>query len=415
MMSTSPLFWVIALLLVAATLALLVVPLLRRTVAVDGPADDSAVTAVFRDHKRQIDADAAAGTITPEERETALAELARRLGHELAQSAQPEEAKAGERSRWLAALVLVACVPVVSGVLYFTLGNPAALTPMAAAPPGDGVAGDPQIVAMVEQLATRLKANPEDGEGWAMLGRSYRVMGNYEAAEKAYAEAAKRLPPNAAIYADWAEAIALGQGRSLVGRPTELLNRALAVDPDSPKALALAGAAAMERNDGATAVKMWTRLRGLLPPDSPQLAEVDRALARAGAAPAGAPAPAPPPAAAAASGPSVAGRVTLDPKLAKGVAPGDTVFILARDPDGSRMPLAVMKIAASELPKSFVLTDAMAMSPALTISKAAKVVVEARISKSGDAKANPGDLSGTSATVAPGARDVAITIDRVVP
>jgi cytochrome c-type biogenesis protein CcmH len=432
MMSTSPLFWVLALVLVAATLALLIVPLLRRAALADAPADDTAVTAVFRDHKRQLDADYAAGTITPEEREAALAELARRLGDELSQKAGPVTVKAGERSRWLAAIVLVACIPVISGALYFAIGNPAALSPAAAVLQASPHEGDPQMVAMVEQLANRLKANPDDGEGWAMLGRSYRVIGRYDLAQQAYAEAAKRLPPNAAVFTDWAEAIAIGQGRSLAGRPAELLQRALAIDPNHAKALALAGAAAAERNDNAEAAALWTRLRGVLPQDSPLIAEVDRRLASLGAPPAPSSVPPHPPVAAApphppmpaakpgaqvasASGPTVAGRVALDPKLAKSVAPGDTVFILARDPDGSRMPLAVMRMAASELPRTFVLTDAMAMSPAATISKAAKVVVEARVSKSGDAKAQSGDLSGTSATVAPGARDVTVTIDRVVP
>lgn len=417
MMPTSPLFWFIALALVAATLALLVMPLLRRAAAADARADDeSAVTAVFRDHKRQIEADFAAGTITREERETALSELTQRFGQELAQTGSDGGIRPGEHSRWLAALVLVACLPVISGVLYFTLGNPAAMSSTAAAA-RDPHAGDPQVAAMIEQLASRLKANPDDGEGWAMLGRSYRVTGRADLSAQAYAEAAKRLPPNAAIYTDWAEAIALGQGRSLAGRPTELLDRALAIDPDNAKALALAGAAAAERNDIATAARHWTRLKGVLPPDSPLIAEVDRRLASVGSAAAPAPSPAPPPpaASAAASGPTVAGRVALDPKLAKSVAPGDIVFILARDPDGSRMPLAVMRIAASELPRAFVLTDAMAMSPAATISKAAKVVVEARVSKTGDAKAQPGDLSGMSKEVAPGARDVTVTIDRVLP
>jgi cytochrome c-type biogenesis protein CcmH len=107
--------------------------------------------------------------------------------------------------------------------------------------------------------------------------------------------------------------------------------------------------------------------------------------------------------------------VEVDPKLAGRIAPGDTVFILARDPDGSRMPLAALKLTGAELPKTFAMSDAMAMSDATTISKAKRIVVEARVSKSGNAILQPGDLSGTSAPVAPGARDVRVTIDRVVP
>ena len=115
-----------------------------------------------------------------------------------------------------------------------------------------------------------------------------------------------------------------------------------------------------------------------------------------------------------AAGTAVEGRVELDPKLAGNAAPGDTVFIFARDPEGPRMPLAAMKVAASELPKSFALTDSMAMSPTAMISKAKQIVVEARISKSGNVTPQAGDLAGASAPVAPGASNVRVTIDRVI-
>jgi cytochrome c-type biogenesis protein CcmH len=403
-MASSPLFWLIAFALVAGTLTLLVFPLLRRSAGQDAPAAQSAAIAVFRDHKRQIDADFDAGTITTAERDTAIDDLTARFGHELAQQT-PEPSASGDRPRLIAAFVLVACVPIVAGGLYFLLGNPAAMTAPTAA---EAPLSNPQIVAMVDELAKRLQANPDDGEGWALLARSYRVLGRYDAAVLAYAEAAKRLPASAALYTDWAEAVAQAQGRALAGQPTELINRALALDPAYPKALALGGAAAIERNDPATAIALWTRLKALLPPDSPQVAQVDAALARLGEAPA-AKNVAPP-----AAGAGVEGRVELDPKLAGNVVPGDTVFIFARDPDGPKMPLAAMKIAVSELPKSFALTDAMAMSPAATISKAKKLVVEARVSKSGNVAPQPGDLAGSSAVVAPGAANVRVTIDRVI-
>jgi cytochrome c-type biogenesis protein CcmH len=404
-MALSPFFWLIALVLLVATMTILVVPLLRRSTAGKAPEDRTAATAVFRDHKRQIEADFAAGTITTAERDTALDDLTARFGHELAQQT-PEPSASGDRPRLIAAFVLVACVPVVAGVLYFALGNPAAMTATPAT--SEATLSDPQIIAMVDGLAKRLQANPDDGEGWAMLGRSYRALGRLDASATAYAEAAKRLPTNADIYADWAETVVQIQGRSFAGQPTELLNRALTLDPANPRALALGGAAAVERNDPATAIALWTRFRSLLPPDSPQLAQVDAALARLGSAPAAR-------AVAPASGStSVEGRVELDPKVAGNAAAGDTVFIFARDPDGPKMPLAAMKIAVSELPKSFALTDAMAMSPAATISKAKKIIVEARVSKSGNVTPQPGDLAGSSAAVAPGAANVRVTIDRVV-
>jgi cytochrome c-type biogenesis protein CcmH len=409
-MASSPLFWLVALALLAAILAWIVTPLLRRTTIVDAPEDLSATTAVYRDHKRQVESDFAAGVINESERDTALAELTRRFGEELAQDTEATS-RVSERTRWIAAMGLVACLPVIAGVLYFMLGNPAAMTAAPAAAQGD-TAADAQVIAMVDQLAAKLRANPDDGEGWALLGRSYRVLGRFDAAVMAYNEASKRLAPNAQLYTDWAEAIAQAQGRTLVGQPTELLERAIKLEPDNLKALALLGAAAMERNDRPAAIATWTRLRGLLPPDSPQARQIDAALAQAGAPTSGSPVAEAP---AAGSGKSVAGRVEVDAKLAKSIGPSDTVFIFARDPEGSRMPLAAIKLKGADLPRSFTLTDEMAMSPSATISKAGKVVVEARVSKSGEVKPQAGDLAGPSAPVAPGATDVRVTIDRVVP
>lgn len=439
-MVSSPLFWLFAFVLLAGTLAFLVPPLLRRAAAADAPGDASAATAVFRDHKRQIEADFAANAITAAERDAALADLATRLGSELQQDTPTSARPGSEHPRWIAAIVIVALVPVVAGALYFSLGNPTAMT---AAAPAAAVghanlkdpAKDPQMASIVDGLAKRLQANPDDGEGWAMLGRSYRVLGRFEAAAMAYGEAAKRLPPNATVYTEWAEAVAQSQGQTLGGLPTELLDKALAVDPDYQKALALAGSAALERNDRATAARLWTKLRASLPPDSPNVAEVDAALKEIGVTPppsgaAAAKAPASPAAIVAAPSPKAApaspppaaagtatieGRVEIDPKLAGKIAPGDTVFVLARDPDGSRMPLAALKLSGSDLPKTFSMSDAMAMSDATTISRAKRIVVEARVSKSGNAMLQPGDLTGSSAPVAPGARDVRVTIDRVVP
>ena len=405
-MVSSPLFWVLAFALLAATLAILLVPLLRRASAGEAPADQAAAIAVFRDHKRQVEEDYAAHAITATERDAALADLAQRFGAELTSGATPA-ATASERPRWIAAIVLAACVPLVSGALYFALGNPTAMTAPAAA--SEHAIDDPKIIAMVDQLAKKLEANPDDGKGWSLLARSYRMLGRVDASVQAYAEAAKRMPPDAQLYADWAEAVAQSQGRSLVGEPTALLNRALALDPAHPKTLALLGSAAMERQDPATAAVMWKRLRAALPPDSPDLARLDEVLARVGEAKPARSAPT------RAKADSVEGRVELDPKLAATVKPTDTVFIFARNPDGPRMPLAAMKMTVADLPKTFLLTDAMAMSPEATISKASKVVVEARVSKSGNAIGQSGDLAGTSGPVAPGARDVKIMIDHVVP
>jgi len=441
-MTSSPLFWLLAFVLALATLAALVVPLLRRR-GVLPPEEETAAAAVFRDHRRQVEADFDAGTLTVAQRDAALDDLVERFGHELTHVSATTPASVGsDRPQWVSAVIIAALLPMAAGGLYFLLGNPAALTIVP--PQQEALADDPQVVAMVEGLAKKLQANPEDGAGWGMLGRSYRALGRFEASALAYGEAAKRLPPTAQLLTDWAESVAQVQGRSLAGQPTELLNRALALDPDYPKALALSGAAAMERNDPVTALAQWKRLRSVLPEGSTELPKIDGVIAqlegaaKGGGAQAAAPLPgsaatSPPaatgdatvPGAAAMAAPasggsvaatgSVAGRVEIDPKLASKLAPGDTLFIFARDPDGGRMPLAAMKVPATELPRDFALTDAMAMAANATISAAKRVVIEARVSKSGQVVPQPGDLAGSSQPVVPGARNVRVVIDRAVP
>ena len=433
-MSPTPIFWLSAFVLAAVVLAALVWPLLRRRSS-EAPGDEAAATAIFRDHKRQLDAEFAAGTLSAAERDAAQAELVARFGTELAVEPAAAAAPSG-RSRWIAAIAVAATVPIVAGVLYTMLGNPAAVNsvtvPVARNPHGEGSANDPKIVAMIDMLAEKMKANPDDPNGWVLLGRSYLKLGRYDDAAAAFAEAAKRMPEVAALLADQAEAIAMSQGKSLVGRPSELLKRALALDPNDPKTVAMSGAAAAERKDYDGAIKLYTHLKSMVQPGSEDAQQLDQVLAELEARKGGksspsvaaAPAPAAPapvaaapaaPAATSASGGSVSGRVEIDSKLAAKMAPGDKLLIYARNAEGSRMPLAIMQGAAADLPKTFTLTDAMAMTPAQTISMAKSVVIEARISKGGTAMAQPGDLQGRSKPLSPGATNVRIVIDQIVP
>ena len=435
-MNPTPPFWLTAFVLAAVVLVALIWPLMRRRNS-QAPGDEAATTAIFRDHKRQLDDEFAAGNLSAAERDAGEAELVSRFGTELA--VEPAVAAVpSDRSRWIAAIVVVAMLPIAAGVLYTMLGNPAAVNavsaPVAPASHTEGGMTDPQIVAMIERLAEKMKANPDDPNGWILLGRSYLKMGRFADSEAAFAEAAKRMPENAPLLADQAEAIAMAQGQKLAGRPAELLQRALALDPNDPKTVAMSGALAAERKDFDGAIKLYTRLKTLVPGNTEDTQQIDQVIAELEAAkrgepapavamaPSAAPAPAVPsvaapaaPASANASGAGISGRVEIDAKLAPRMVPGDTLFIYARNAEGSRMPLAILRGTAAELPKTFTLTDAMAMTPAQTISLAKSVVVEARISKAGNAAAQPGDLRGQSAPLAPGATNVRIVIDQVIP
>ena len=279
-MNSTPLFWLFAFVLALGVLAALVWPLMRQRKS-DAPGDEAATIAIFRDHKRQIDADFAAGRSSAAERDAAQAELVARFGTELGH--EPAAARISDRSRWIAAIGLVAAVPVVAGVLYVMLGNPAAVNapaaPAAPASHAEGGMTDPQIVAMIERLAEKMKANPDDPNGWILLGRSYFRMGRYDDSVAALAEAAKRMPENAGLLTDQAEAVAMTQGRRLAGRPAELLQRALALDPNDPKTVVMSGAAAAERGDVDGAIKLYTRFKAFVPADSEDSRQVDQVLA----------------------------------------------------------------------------------------------------------------------------------------
>lgn len=403
-MPFASLFWLVALLLVAATVAALVWPLLRgRNTPL--PEDDAAATNVYRDQKRQLDDELAAGAITRAERDAQLDELSARLGAELAVETAPA-ARISPRSSYVAALILVAVIPASALLLYASFGSPGSLrtaTPASEAPP----MSQEQIVAMVEKLATRMKEHPEDPTGWRLLARAYASMGRFGESVAAFNEAAARAPADAPLLTDWADALAM-QNQSLQGEASKLVARALALDPKYPKALALAATAALERKDYGGAIDEWRKLKLEFPPGGEEAKQIDAMIAEADAARNGAMT------SASVDASAITGRVSLDPKLRDRVGAGDTLFIFARAVNGPRMPLAVVRTAANELPRDFRLDDSMAMTPAARLSAAGQVIVEARVSKSGSATPVPGDLQGTSAAVRPGAHDVSIAIDDVV-
>jgi len=291
----------------------------------------------------------------------------------------------------------------------------------AAAPDAEEQSARQQIEMMVGKLAERLKDKPDDATGWLMLGRSYSVLGRVDEALPAYAKAVALRPADATTLADYADALATKNGGQATPESDAMVARALAAQPTHLKALALAGTSAFERADYATAVRHWEKMAQGLPPDSPDTPRLQASLAEArkrgglAAAPTTSAAAAPRmPGAASGAAASVSGTVTLSPALAAKASPTDTVFIFARAAQGPRMPLAVLRAQVKDLPISYKLDDSMAMAPNARISGAVQVIVGARISKSGNAIPQPGDLAGESAPVVPGASGVAITIANAV-
>ncbi len=342
-----------------------------------------------------------------------------------AKSVDVEQEVPARRPSTRMVLLIVATVFAVAAGGYATTGTPdydaraakAVAQEHTNTAAASGMPDATQLAAMVEKLAARLKAEPEDVKGWSMLGRVQLVRGLPAEAVTAYQQALALRTDDASLLTDYAEALGMKNGRTLAGEPTKLLNRALMLDPNHGKALALAGSAAFERSDYASAVTLWEKLLAVSPPEAEFAAQVRASVAEArqlaGQAPqaAAAPMPVPPPAPATAS---VSGKVTLAPALSARAAPDDTVFIVARASEGPRVPLAVLRRQVKDLPISFTLDDSLAMAPTMKLSNFSKVIVIARISKSGQAMPVAGDITGQSAVVEVGAKALQIEMSEVV-
>ena len=287
-----------------------------------------------------------------------------------------------------------------------------------------------QIDTMIGKLEAHLKTEPGDLQGWTMLGRAQTLLGRMEQASVAYARAVALRSDDARLLADYAEALGMSQGQSLQGEPSKLIARALAIDAMQPKALALAGAAAFDSKDYAAAARHWETLLGASSADAEYVAQLRegigkaRELGKLPAAPTVAAAPATPPPAQASRSASAAGQmaptfqvsgmVTLAPALAAQARPDDTLFVFARAADGPRMPLLILRKQVRDLPLRFTLDQSMAMAGAAGLAGVKQLSVGARISRSGQAMPQGGDLAGQAAPVAVGAADVRVEINETV-
>ena len=360
------LFWSIAAALIVAALLFLLPPLLRRRITAPD-ARVAANAAIYREQLDELAGELHRGALTQEDFQRASLEVERRI---VAEHAGGAPAQASHRPATATALALGLLVPLAVVVGYLQLGDWRALTAESIQ------ASDPkQMAALVERLTAHLNQTPQDAEGWALLGRAQSSLGRYGPAMQAYARALQLMPEN----------------RDLL---VELV-----------KTLAIAGRAAFETKDYAGAIDVWEQILPLAPPDSEFARTVSESIAEArqlgGAV-------------SAAAGSSLQGTVTLDPALKKKVSSGDTVFVLARPASGSKMPLAVVRTTVDKLPYAFKLDDSMAMAAGATISSHAKVVVVARVSRSGNAAPQKGDVEGVSAPVAPGASGIKVALSRLI-
>ena len=419
-------FIILAAVLVAGALLFVVPPLLgfgrRSRDAAARQRQAETVLLVLREQLAELEAEHRAGRLDDAAHARARAELEARALDEGVSADAGADVRPASATAVLTALV----VPLAAIGIYLSLGEPGGLDPARTAPPSASQFSTEQIAGLVGGLVDRIEKEGGDATAWQMLARSYAMLGDLPGAANAWSRIGAKVPDDANVLADWADLLVANAKGDFSGEPDRLLARALEIDADNPKALALAGTAAFERQDFATAATLWERVLKQIPVTEPVresvLASVNQARAGAGLAPlegASTPAAAQPGAERPAAQPdavattveplTISGTVSLAPELAASVEPGQTVFVFAR-PQGGGMPIAALRFSAGDLPASFSFANAQRMSDAPLPDQ---IVVAARLSRRGDVMPQPGDLESAITPTAPDAAGVSLVLDKV--
>ncbi|HGG58562.1 MAG TPA: c-type cytochrome biogenesis protein CcmI [Gammaproteobacteria bacterium] len=420
------LFLIFAGLLTAVALAVLIPPLLKPV-----PRSEQVIRERLRTLPRELRAlrkQLDKGEID----ESTWRKLRNELAQDILDGVEPEDGVAETpKGRW-AALLTAIVIPAIAIGLYSFLGQPqlidGASSPSASAESASGHGPNaPPVDKMIAGLEEKLKADPDNVEGWFMLGRSYMLLKKYPKAVKALKKAHELKNDDPDIMMRYADALAMLHGGQISGEPAKLIRKALEINPNHPEALWLAGIASQESGQLGKAIEFWQRAKQNLPGDQESQQLLDQAIAKAKAELGGegeenqaqaSPAPQPVKTASAAGGesPAIQVKVALSPELVAKARPDDMVFIYAKAASGPPMPLAAQKRRVKDLPVTVTLSDDQAMMPALKLSRFDSVVVGARVSRSGNPIGAPGDLEGTTEPLAPKTTpEVTVTIDKVRP
>ncbi len=438
-------FWVVAGVFIVGALMFVLPTLWSKRNRDGGVARDSINVDVYRDQLAELDGDLRSDILTREQYEQSKRELQQRMLQDIPQEETVAATMMGGNRNVTTITLTTLAVPLLAVSLYLWLGNTKALLPQTAAEhPAMTAApesGHPDFSSVLENLIARLRDQPDDIEGWLMLGRTYAMMQRFNEAKEAYEKVLTLVPDNAEVLTDYADIVAMTHDGSLIGEPYELVKKALRLDARNPKALALAGTAEFEQKKYKEAAASWEKLLALIPPSEAELtqsvkASIDEAKSLASGGKGGMMARAmeqsgsqtqtPPPAetkpagaasagAATATSGTLSGKVTLSPAMATKTSPNDSVYIFARAKAGPRAPLATLRLQVKDLPASFTLNDSMARSGVQLSTFPDEVVVGARISKSGSPMPQSGDLQGLSQPSRVGDKNIDVVIDQQLP
>ena len=406
-MNASMLFVIIALGIALCVAAIFLWVLLREKKPVTQASQANANAKVYRDQILDLDREHDSGHISDEEWQQSRDELSLRLLEDT--SAVDDPAAKTEKPAIWTAVVLAVALPLGSMAMYMWVGQPEALNPLALKTP-DQV--DPKdLTKMAQTLAEKLQDKPDNLQGWVMLGRTYRTLENFDAALRAY-DSALKLSDDDDLKLERIEVIAMQRQGQFEGEPWNVIREVLQRDPQHFGALLTAGSASYAEGKFADALKYWEQARKPLDANNPDLQGLESAIATVRERLGMPPAKATP---AAASGLNVTGQVNLSASLKSKASPNDVVFIYATPANGDRMPLAIFKTTVSQLPFNFTLDDSTAMAPDRKLSAAGEVMVKVRVTKSGNAMPQSGDLSGSLGPVKVGAKGLKLEIKDQIP
>jgi len=411
-------FWIINAFMLLLALAFVLVPIIRHHHKNDPGIRKELNIHIHKEHLQELKNDFKEGNIDEKEFNDAKRELERNLLTDIKESEKGNDHVDSSIS-YKTIIPIIIVLPVFVIVTYLMLGDIDMVS----------VKGDKKeqqaneekmhsIEEMVAKLSANLQEQPDNGEGWRLLARTYLMMNRVQDAVHAYQNARKYIGDDPQLLADYAEALILANNNSFSEEAANLINLSLQANPDEAKALWIAGYASFERGDIAKTLHYWEQLLNVLPPGSDESASLveklnkikqnaavispDKSIAVTEVTET--------------SMSAIDVQVSLASALLKEANPEDTVFIFARASEGPRMPLAIVRKQVKDLPVGVTLDDSTAMSPAMRLSKFKQVVISARVSKSGDATPRSGDLTGSSAVIQPGeVTGVNITIDQILP
>ena len=390
-------FWILAAMMILLGLWFVMPPLLSRK-AIDMQEHDELNIAIYK--QKLADLDKNDDKLSPEELAQAKLEIEQSLLQDVDTTQTVSTTIHPGRQRMVAAIVAT-IIPLFALLFYWQLA-PQPLEQMLAYEPGQPKKKLPNVMEMVAKLEQKLKQRPEDPRGWSLLGRSYFIMGRYSESANAYAQANTLAGDTPDTLSDYAESLAMSNNSNMQGKPTELVQLALSKQPQHPKSLWLAGIAAYQAKEFEQAIGHWQflydryddkqsegaqALQGQIAQARSQLGQNPSQQAMAQNKPK------------AVAKTSVTVSVNLDASLKSKASPEDTVFIFARADQGPPMPLAIVRKKVKDLPVTVSLDDSMAMMPSMKISSFDKIRVGARVSKSGNAKAQAGDLQGMTRAI----------------